>query len=108
MGGRLVKNPYFRSRWRQNSPHDCMALHCTELFIFTLALSRYDLKMLKGCKTPKHQLLVLSRMSPNDVDIGHKIFSTVILYLLLIQEGLPELSFSGKRLCTILINRLED
>ena len=36
----------------------------------------------------------------------HEIFSTVILSLPLIQEG--HLSVSGKRLCTILVNRLED
>ena len=33
-------------------------------------------------------------------------FSTVILSLLLIQEG--QLSVSGGRMCTILVNRLED
>ena len=37
------------------------------------------------------------------VEIDHKIFSTVILSLLLIQEG--QLSVSGKRMCTILVNR---
>ena len=40
------------------------------------------------------------------VEIDHKIFSTVILSLPLIQEG--QLSVSGKRMCTILVNRLED
>ena len=40
------------------------------------------------------------------VEIDHEIFSTVILYLLLIQEG--QLSVSGERMCTILVNRLED
>ena len=40
------------------------------------------------------------------VDIDHEIFSTVILSLPLIQEG--QLSVSGERMCTILINRLED
>ena len=40
------------------------------------------------------------------VEIDHEIFSTVILSLLLIQE--EHLSVSGKRLCTILVNRLED
>ena len=33
-------------------------------------------------------------------------FSTVILSLPLIQEG--QLSVSGERICTILVNRLED
>ena len=40
------------------------------------------------------------------VEIDHEIFSTVILSLPLIHEG--QLSVSGERLCTILVNRLED
>ena len=40
------------------------------------------------------------------VEIDHKIFSMVILSLQLIQEG--QLSVSGERMCTILVNRLED
>ena len=40
------------------------------------------------------------------VEINHEIFSTVILSLPLIQEG--QLSVSGERMCTILVNRLED
>ena len=40
------------------------------------------------------------------VEIDHEIFSTVILSLPLIQEG--QLSVSGKRMCTILVNRFED
>ena len=40
------------------------------------------------------------------VEIDHEIFSMVILSLLLIQEG--QLSVSGQRMCTILVNRLED
>ena len=40
------------------------------------------------------------------VVIDHEIFSTVILSLPLIQEG--QLSVSGERMCTILVNRLED
>ena len=42
----------------------------------------------------------------SSVEIDHEIFSTVILSLPLIQEG--ELSVSGERMCTILVNRLED
>ena len=38
--------------------------------------------------------------------IDHEIFSTVILSLPLIQEW--QLSVSGKKMCTILVNRLED
>ena len=40
------------------------------------------------------------------VEIDHEIFSTVILSLQLIQEG--QLSVSGERMCTILVNHLED
>ena len=40
------------------------------------------------------------------VETDREIFSTVILSLLLIQEG--QLSVSGERMCTILVNRLED
>ena len=39
-------------------------------------------------------------------DIDHETFSTVILSLPLIQEG--QLSVSGERMCTVLVNRLED
>ena len=39
-------------------------------------------------------------------EIDHEIFSTVILSLPLIQEG--QLSVSGERMCTVLVNRLED
>ena len=40
------------------------------------------------------------------VEIDHEIFSTVILSLPLIQEG--QLSVSGERMCTVLVNLLED
>ena len=40
------------------------------------------------------------------MEIDYEIFSMVILSLLLIQEG--QLSVSGKRMFTILVNRLED
>ena len=39
-------------------------------------------------------------------EIDHEIFSTVILSLPLIQEG--QLSVSGERMYTILVNRLEN
>ena len=40
------------------------------------------------------------------MEIDYEIFSMVILFLPLIQEG--QLSVSGERMCTILVNRLED
>ena len=41
-----------------------------------------------------------------DYEILNEIFSTVILSHLLIQEG--QLSVSGERMCTLLVNHLED
>ena len=38
--------------------------------------------------------------------IDHEIFSTVILSLPLIKEG--QLSGSGEKMCTILVNHIED
>ena len=40
------------------------------------------------------------------VEIDHEIFSSVILSLPRIQEG--QLSVSGERMCTVLVNHLED
>ena len=40
------------------------------------------------------------------IEIDHEISSTVILSLQLIQEG--QMSASGERMITILVNRLED
>ena len=40
------------------------------------------------------------------MEIDHEIFSTIILSLPLIQEG--QLSVSGERMCTLLVNRLQD
>ena len=40
------------------------------------------------------------------MESDHEILSTVFLSLLLIQEG--QLSISGERMCTILVNCLED
>ena len=51
-------------------------------------------------------LLYISCLILLNVEIDHEIFSTVILSLPLIQEGL--LSVFGERKCTILVNRLED
>ena len=39
------------------------------------------------------------------MEIDHEIFSMVILFLPLIQEG--QLSISGERMCTVWVNHLE-
>ena len=52
-----------------------------------------------------NRLQLLLNSDHTFVEIDHEIFSTVILSLPLIQEG--QLSVSGERMCTILVNRLE-
>ena len=52
------------------------------------------------------QVRPLQSQQHSFVEIDHDIFSMVILSLLLIQEG--QLLVSGKRMCTILVNCLED
>ena len=49
------QGPGFESCCRQNSAHDCMALHDTEPFIIILPLSLNDLNNVeKDKKTPNH------------------------------------------------------
>ena len=57
--------------------------------------------VVEGCGFDPHQVGNILSWS-----FDHEIFSTVILSLSLIQEG--QLSVSGKRMCTILVNRLQD
>ena len=57
-------------------------------------------------KSPDRNKQFISNIPRTCVEIDHEIFSTVILSLPLIQEG--QLSVSGERMCTILVNRLED
>ena len=61
-------------------------------------------KILCGC--PILSVAISRGRQHSFVEIDHEIFSTVILSLPLIQEG--QLSVSGKRMCTILVNCLED
>ena len=61
---------------------------------------------LHACPTGDQEVTGLTPSVFEQVEIDNEIFSTVILSLLLIQEG--QLSVSGKRLCTILVNHLED
>ena len=53
-----------------------------------------------------NRLQLLLNSDRTFVEIDHEIFSTVILSLPLIQEG--QLSVSGERLCTILVNRFSE
>ena len=54
----------------------------------------------------QHSLVYIDHEILSTVILDHEILSTVILSLPLIQEG--QLSFYGKRMCTILVNRYED
>ena len=58
------------------------------------------------CKSLQHQFNPHRGQQHSFVETDHEIFSTVILSLPLIQER--QLSVSGERMCTILVNRLED
>ena len=57
-------------------------------------------------RSRQHSFVEIDHEIFSIVEIDHEIFSTVILSLPLIQEG--QLSVSGERMCTILVNRLED
>ena len=93
-------------------------MHCVvvlaELHGATFYNSQYDIRtqriivfcfLYHSLNTPK-LLTSAHAMSETFVEIDHEIFSTVILSLPLIQEG--QLSVSGERMCTTLVNRLED
>ena len=71
-------------------------------FIITLSLSLKDLNNVE--RVIKHKTIIIPEHFFMETD--HEILSTVILSLLLIQEG--QLSVSGERMYTILVNRLED
>ena len=102
----------------------CFEEKCSELEEDCFQVSSKFVKYFKGrLKTlskqkvndPVRQDMVTHNWTHNNCELGrqhsfveidHEIFSTVILSLPLIQEG--QLSVSGERMCTILVNRLED
>ena len=57
-------------------------------------------------KMPLADMVIYLTYQHSFVEIDHEMFSRVILSLPLIQEG--QLSVSGERMCTILVNRLKD
>ena len=69
-------------------------------FVLTLKMSSASLSGSVGCTSDWGS----GGLTPADHD--HEMFSVVILSLQLIQDG--QLSVSGERMCTILVNRLED
>ena len=62
--------------------------------------------MLVRLETRRSQVRTHRGRQHSFMEIDYEMFSTVISSLLLIQEG--QLSVSGKRMCTILVNGLED
>ena len=72
----------------------------------TVLLAGIALKFLCALIIAKSHMALLTTavkiQSPSDLEI----VSTVILFLPLIQEG--QLSLPGEKLCTILVNHLED
>ena len=80
-------------------------VHCGLIWAFAAGLGGSV-----GCavrlETRRSRVQPLPRSEHSFVEIDHEIFSTVILSLPLIQEG--QLSVSGERMCTILVNCLED
>ena len=63
--------------------------------------------LLDACQAGDQEVASLTPYRQHSfMEIDHEIFSVVILFLLLIQEG--QLSVSGKRICTILVNHLEN
>ena len=63
---------------------------------------------LDACPTGDQEVagLTPARSATSFSEVDHEIFSTVVLFLPPIQEG--QLSVSGKRMCAMLINRIED
>ena len=103
--------------------HDCILtdLHilfyqsCHQYFVFWLFQSTLHVlpasvaHQLDARPTDDQEVVGLTPRRDGNIlswRFDHEIFSTVILSLPLIQEG--QLSVSGKRMCTILVNRLED
>ena len=63
---------------------------------------------LDACPTSDQRVRPPPSWQHSFVEIDNEIFSTVILSLLLIQEGQLHVSVFSTRMCTILVNRLGD
>ena len=72
----------FKSSWRQNSAHDCVALYCTEFFIIILPFSQYDLSNVE--RDVKHQIIIIN---PSSCSSRQGAFFHLIFFLFL-QENI--------------------
>ena len=80
--------------------------HCLPVCKNMLPASVAQLDAPSDCRPGGHGFNPRRGRQHSFVEIDHEIFSTVIIFFPLIQEG--QLSVSGERMCTILVNRLED
>ena len=55
----------FESRWRRNSAHDRMTLHCTESLIVIFPSSQYDLNNVE--RDVKHRTIIIIYMDGGGV-----------------------------------------
>ena len=80
---------------------------CYSVTILSLLLSsEYRPDFTGGVLSNRQACANMQTQIRRRIRFDHEIFSTVILSLPLIQEG--QVSISGERMCTILVNRLED
>ena len=86
---------YLQNEWMDFN-QTCTAMACVGGSVGCASDWRPGGRGLDPCRGQQHSF----------VEIDREIFSTVILSLLLIQEG--QLSVSSERMCTILVNCLED
>ena len=92
--------------------HSCVMISTDNTINIYQQIRRASLGGLVGCAVRlETRRLLVQPPTPRGrqhsfMEIDHEIFSTVILSLLLIQEG--QLSVSGERMCTILVNPLKD
>ena len=93
------------SRWKEYLDKDFF-LFCQENTLWVLPASVAQLDAPSDWRPGGRGFNPRRGRQHSFVEIDREIFSTVILSLPLIQEG--QLSVSGKRMCTILVNRLED
>ena len=111
---------YFLNSCSISSADHTKEVFLLHLLLFICSLAHYRLKHFAPSPVPPYigaaSVAQLDHRPTGDnprrgrqhsfVEIDHELFSTVILSLPLIQEG--QLSVSGERMCTVLVNRLED
>ena len=92
----LIKDGLPRGRWRMGRIHELIKSRNRNIQLDAPSDRRLGGRGFNPRQGRQHSFVV----------IDHEMFSTVILSLPLIQEG--QLSVSGERMCTRLVNRLED